>query len=110
MRLPPFLPAIAVFVMSALMLVTGATGCGPSKRDSGNAIVSKIEGFRRGNGRLPNSLSEIGLAEDESGPYYYCKSDNNGYIVWYGKTLGKSDTYDSQTKKWSETGQGVCSH
>jgi hypothetical protein len=99
MRNPPSSTSIvAAFVMPMLMLVIGAAGCGPSRRDSGNAIVSKIETFRRETGRLPNSLSEIGVEERESGPDY-CKTSRNGYIVWYGTTLGESDTYDSQTKK-----------
>ena len=111
MKQPSSLTAIVVAcLMPSLMLVFGAIGCGPSKRVAGNAIVSKVEDFRRANRRLPNSLSEVGIEESESGPYYYCKSSDDGYIVWYGTTLGESDTYDSQTKKWSEAGgHGVCS-
>jgi hypothetical protein len=94
--------------MSAMVLVLGSGGCGPSKRDSGNTVVSKVEEYRRAKGRLPNSLSEVGIEEDEGCPCY-CKTGDDSYIVWYGTSLGESDTYSSETKKWSEVGQGVCS-
>jgi hypothetical protein len=96
-----------LFAISALVFVVG-TGCwGPSKRDASNVVISKIEEFKRVKGRLPNSLSETGAEEDESCPCY-CKTNNGSYIVWYGTTLGESDTYDSETKKWSGV-NGVCS-
>lgn len=78
-----------------------------SDRKLGDTVISKVEEFRRTKGRLPDSLSEAGIEGDESCPCY-CKTGDNSYIVWNGTTLGESDTYDSQTKKWSEEGQGVC--
>ncbi|MBI3477763.1 MAG: hypothetical protein HY010_18675 [Acidobacteria bacterium] len=84
-----------------------ANSCGPSKRDLGNAVVSKVEEFKRTNGRLPNSLSEAGVEKDENCPCY-CKTTGNTYIAWYGTTLGESDTYDSETKKWSDRSVKVC--
>jgi hypothetical protein len=96
-----------LFAISALVFVVG-TGCwGPSKRDASNVVISKIEEFKRVKGRLPNSLSETGVEEEESCPCY-CKTSNGSYIVWYGTMLGESDTYDSETRKWSEV-NGVCS-
>ena len=67
----------------------------------GNEIIAKVEKFRIEKGRLPNSLSEIGVVETESGPIYYEKKSETKYIVWFGKELGESATYDSDTKKWS---------
>jgi hypothetical protein len=96
----------AMLFVLALVLVVGAGGCGPTQQDLGNTVISKVEGFRRAKGRLPASLSELGIEEDESCPCY-CKTGDDRYTVWYRTTLGKSDTYDSQTKKWSEVGQGV---
>ena len=109
MTCPRSSTAIAIPLATALVLVICLAGCGPSKRDLGNAIVSKIEEFRRIHGRLPNSLSEVAVEESESGPYYFCKSGDNNYILWYGTSLGESDSYNSQTKKWSEVNEGVCS-
>src|SRR5258708_27181926 len=102
------LPFAIAAAGSLVMLVLGAVSCVQSKRALGNTIVAKIEEFKRGNGRLPSSLSEVGVKESESCPCY-CKTSDSGYIVWYGTTLGESDTYDSRTRKWAEVGQGVCS-
>jgi hypothetical protein len=100
--------AAAMFLI--LVLAFALIACGPSQRKSGNNLIVKIDEFRKSKGHLPNSLSEIGTEESESCPCY-CKTGESGYIIWYGTTLGESDTYDSQTKKWSEVGQhGVCSH
>jgi len=83
------------------------TGCwGPSKRDASNIAISKIEEFRKVKGRLPDSLSEAGAQDGESCPCY-CKTGNDSYLVWYGTTLGESDTYDSETRKWSP-GNRAC--
>ena len=71
------------------------------KLKAGNERVAKIEKFRNEKSRLPNSLSEIGIVEDESGPIYYRKESETKYIIWFGKELGESATYDSETKKWS---------
>jgi len=100
------LSAMLSRIVSALMLVFGAGGCGPSQQDLGNSVISKVEEYRRAQGRLPASLSEAGIEEDKSCPCY-CKTGDNTYIVWYRTTLGRSDTYDSQTKNWSEVGQGA---
>lgn len=79
-----------------------ALACGyGEKLKAGNETVAKIEKFKDENKRLPNSLSEIGIVEDESGPIYYRKDSETKYIVWFGKELGESATYDSDTKKWS---------
>jgi hypothetical protein len=83
------------------MQALSSVGCGPSHRDLSDAIVLKVEDFKRANGHLPNSLREVGVEESESCPCY-CKTKDNGYLVWYGTTLGHSDTYDSRTKEWSD--------
>lgn len=70
------------------------------KLKQGNEIVAKIEQFKSEKSRLPNSLSEIGIAETESGPIYYKKESETKYILWFGKELGESETYDSDTKQW----------
>ena len=99
-------------LIHALLLLTAFTaiiGCGPSKRHLGEQAVAKIETFKNANGRLPNSLEEVGVKEDESGPVYYCQTTNGEYLVWYGTALGESVGYNSKTKKWSDTGNPACS-
>lgn len=78
-----------------------AFACSYSKKISnGNEIAQKVEKFRSEKGRLPNSLVEIGIVENESGPIYYKKESESKYILWFGSELGESVTYDSETKKW----------
>ena len=68
-----------------------------AKRD-----IARIETFRKAHGRLPNSFAEIGIQEDESGPVYYQKQDDQNYIVYFGLRLGESEVYDSLSRTWSE--------
>lgn len=70
------------------------------KIKQGKVVVTKVEIFRNEKNRLPNSLNEIGIEETESGPIYYRKESESIYIVWFGKQLGESETYDSDTKEW----------
>jgi hypothetical protein len=73
-----------------------------SRRKTGNRVVKEIQAFQRAHGRLPNSLSEIGEPEDESGPVYYQKQDDGSFIVWFGLRLGESEVYESKTGGWEE--------
>ena len=67
----------------------------------GNEIAAKIESFRQANRRLPDSLREIGLAEEsEAGPIYYEKKSATRYWLWFGMELGESVTYDSEYGTW----------
>ena len=96
---------LAVSTLTFTVIVI--TGCwGPSQRDASNIAISKIGEFRKVKGRLPDSLSEAGAQDGESCPCY-CKTGNDSYLVWYGTTLGESDTYDSETRKWSP-GNRAC--
>jgi hypothetical protein len=70
------------------------------KIKQGNVVAAKIEKFKIEKGRLPDSLSEIGIVETESGPIYYKKESESKYILWFGKELGESMTYDSDEKQW----------
>lgn len=84
-----------------IMICFSNLSCGSSdKVTKGNEAVIKIEEFKNKNGRLPNSLSEVGIVETESGPIYYEKKNDSKYILWFGKELGESITYDSDTKQW----------
>ncbi len=86
-------------------LVIASCSCGTASRESrlikqGNEIVSKIESFRKDKGRLPDSLSAVGIEEKEEGPIYYEKRGEARYLLWFGTELGESVTYDSESKKW----------
>ncbi len=66
----------------------------------GNKLIERIEKFKQERGSLPNSLTEIGIEETESGPLYYQKEDSLNYIIFFGTSLGESKTYYSNIKKW----------
>ena len=94
------------FINRKLFLAITITGifvfsCGyGEKLEKGNEVIAKVETYKKEKGRLPNSLSEIGIVEMESGPIYYKKQSETKYVIWFGKELGESATYDSDTKKW----------
>ena len=71
-----------------------------AKTSLGNEVAQKVEKFKTEKGRLPNNLIEIGIVETETGPIYYEKKTESRYILWFGKELGESMTYDSDTKQW----------
>src|SRR5215469_17101804 len=106
MKCQSFLWILSEYV--ALMLVFSSVGCQSSQEKAAKAVVAKIEEFQRAKGRLPDSLDEIGVQPEGLRCPCYCKTADNDYIVWYGTTLGHSITYDSQTRKWSDVGGGVC--
>jgi hypothetical protein len=95
-----------IFLPLILSLLIALCSCGSissqSKKNEGNKIVAKIELFKKENGRLPSSLSELGIKETEEGPIYYEKKDNSSYILWFGAELGESVTFNSSTNKWSK--------
>jgi hypothetical protein len=92
------IPGLFIFI-SALSI-----SCSTSKRAQleieGNKIARKIEAYRETNKRLPDSLSDIGIDETLEGPIFYNKTDEGHYILWFGKELGESVTYDPVTKVW----------
>lgn len=72
-----------------------------SLKKEGDQIIAKIESFKKGPARLPDSLSDIGISAKEEGPIYYLKTGETTYKVWFGTRLGESVTYDSSKKGWS---------
>ena len=97
----------SLIVISMLVLAIGFLGCNYSQRKASDEVVAKVEQFKKSTGHLPEALADIGLEENESCPCY-CKTSNDSYMVWYGTTLGESDTYDSRTKQWSEAAGLAC--
>jgi hypothetical protein len=71
-------------------------------KSKGDTVIARIENYRAANDKLPNSLTDLGIEEKESGPIYYQKSSEKNYIIWFGMTLGESTTYDSITKTWNK--------
>jgi hypothetical protein len=88
-----------------LFVGLGVTACESRTtrlRRDGDNVIHRIEKYRLRTGKLPTSLAELGLQEAEAGPLYYQRTDTATYEVWFGTSLGESETYSSLTKKWGK--------
>lgn len=101
--------AIWILLIVALIisyyLIMALTPFGDYSRiREGNAIVKKIEDYRTKYKRLPSSLDDVGIPViDESNPaFYYVKEDSTRYILYFGKSLGESRAYHSDSGKWDD--------
>lgn len=73
-----------------------------SYKVEGQALVEKIENFKEMKGKLPDSISELGIdSEMGEGPYYKKESDST-YIVYFNIGFDNSLVFSSNTKKWIE--------
>jgi len=72
----------------------------------GNEIVRKIEDFQRRQRRLPNSLDEVGVSDDDLNRYQYERCSSSEYILFFRWTLGESMTWNSAKAKWLDVGGG----
>jgi len=79
------------------------------KRD---VLIEKIQKFVDANGRSPYSLTEIGVEEvmGGRGALFYEKKGDLNYIVWYGTSLGESETYYSDNKRWEDVDRGIVNN
>jgi hypothetical protein len=69
----------------------------------GNVIVEKVEEFRQKNSRLPKSLEEIGLKEEEGADaLYYDITSTTNYMISFGMSIDYNKTYYSDTKQWED--------
>lgn len=68
----------------------------------GNILIQNIENFKNLNNRLPNNLSEIGMAEKEDDELHYNIIDSSKYIISFGYGVGESIIYHSDTGKWDD--------
>ena len=68
-----------------------------------SVLISKIEDYRKLNGRPPSSLKSAGLISPTQGAdelYYSLIEDSLVYMITYGNGLGESIAYYSDTKEW----------
>ena len=64
-------------VFALLLLCTfSCTDYKEDLKEKGNVIIAEVEAFKKKEGRLPNSLSELGYEERLDGPLYYIKEDS----------------------------------
>ena len=65
-----------------------------------NKVIAAVNSYQAKNGRLPESLSEVGIEDPDSLDVYYRKTSDSTYVVWFGTVLGESAAYESSTKSW----------
>lgn len=66
----------------------------------GEQIAKQVEAFKHKHGILPDSLQQIGYATEDE--LYYQKRSNDTYMIFYGTSLGESEIYYSDSKKWED--------
>jgi hypothetical protein len=68
----------------------------------GYAVVEKVEAFRKQYGRLPDSLAQVDIKEDEQTETHlsYTKQDCKYYSIWIGISFEESRFYYSDTGCW----------
>ena len=105
---------IAVPIFLVLVLLTGMVFFQKpmwlfyyAKLRAGDRMISRIEAFRASHRYLPATLQETGYENSDEKVFYERISDNE-YCLWFGTTLGESETYLSSDKKWEE-GRGCVS-
>lgn len=67
----------------------------------GNVVVEKVEKYRQNNGKLPKSLEDIGIKEEDGvdAIFYDIQSENN-YTISFVMSIDYNKTYYSDTKQW----------
>ncbi|MBP5668436.1 MAG: hypothetical protein J6X32_09845 [Salinivirgaceae bacterium] len=68
----------------------------------GEFLISKIEEYHKQKGQLPNSLSDIEIAEEMGEGPYYEKKDSLHYIIYFNIGFDNTKIYCSKTKEWRE--------
>lgn len=94
---------ISILVVLALVVLGAFSfplGHSRKLKAQADVLVEKIELHRKTRGILPQSIEDVGLRSALDGRVYYRKESENHYVVWYGKELGESATYDSSAKIW----------
>ncbi|MGY6648252.1 hypothetical protein [Wenyingzhuangia sp. IMCC45574] len=85
-----------------LIFFTGLYSCEfkNERHEYAEMLIEKVEAFKKINNRLPKDVTEIGLVEEMDSPAFYQIETDSTYMVYYGLSLGESNTYKSSTKDW----------
>lgn len=98
-------PVVSLAVLLILLLyvfVLLPYGNFGAKQD-GHRVIALVEKYKLEHGKLPATLSDIGLEDRMDAPIQYTTEDENDYLVWFSTaSVGESVTYSSKTKKWDD--------
>ena len=97
-----FVSSLALVVVLSVMLCSCDTLIKRDLIKEGNEVIAKIESFKKDNGRLPESLTELGIVETEGGPIFYKKVDSSRYTLYGMVHFDRTVNYDSETQKWED--------
>lgn len=67
--------------------------------NKGEELIILVEKYKQNTGKLPESVSELGIKETMGEGPYYEKKDTS-YIIYFNIGFDKSLIYDSNNKKW----------
>lgn len=93
-----------ILLAMILLLQAGCCGLVCERQRHAALIIEKVENFRNVNGRLPETIEEVGMDGTQDRLSFYVKTGEDKYEVSYGLDVGISMVYDSKTKRWSEKG------
>jgi len=72
-------------------------------RQDGYKVIALVEKYKMEHGRLPATLSDIGLEDKMEAPIQYQVEDEHDYLVSFSMvSVGESITYSSKTRKWND--------
>lgn len=69
-------------------------------RVKGQDMIEKVEAFKQANGKLPESIEEMGMEKATGIGPFYTKKDNEVYEVFFVISSDDIYIYSSDTKKW----------
>ena len=102
--------ALLIFVAIGIFLYRNLLGppeiVWSTEIHAGNRLVDEIEAYRRNHGQLPSDLMDIGTSPSERDRFFYGRCSQTDYMVWFGRTLGESMTYNSKSRDWNDVGNG----
>jgi hypothetical protein len=93
-----------ILTIAVLFMTTSCCDILCERQEHAELIIEKVEKFKQENGRLPESVAEIGLDDTQMHLSFYQLTSDSTFIVWYGLGVGVSKVYKSKTNKWTEEG------
>jgi hypothetical protein len=67
---------------------------------AGDALARKVDSYRQAYRRLPVSVMELGVSEQDHPQLFYEMCSDSHYVISFAIGLGKSMSYDSDTRQW----------